>query len=103
MESGMQKLVQALVGVAAIAVIAVAYLWVSDRNADRNMADREKAAVRQYEGNERLERCRRDVEAWNNGNQGPALSRYGDNAENGIRLCESLIKINELSRSKPSE
>lgn len=99
----MQKLVQALVGVAAIAIIAVAYLWASDRSAARADIEQEQAAIREYEGNERLQQCRRDVEAWNNGNRGPAMSRYGDNAENGIRLCESLIKIDGLSRSKPSE
>lgn len=99
----MGRLVQILVGLAAIAVILVSYLWVTDRETARAEAERAEAAVRSYESNARLSKCHTEVNAWNSGNKALAESRYGDNAENAIRLCESLIKIDELSRSKPSE
>lgn len=100
----MNKWLQALLGVAAIAVLALAATWFADRDAAIKAAAK---AVEQRKQQAMIERdiemarlkrgCTNPVLAWHNGYRDVAEKAFGkENAYDAVLNCEALFP--ELKR-----
>lgn len=99
----MNKALQALIAAACIVVIACGIWWMLDRRAAQSEADRSAQIAVEARSQVQLERCKRDVAAWDEGNREAAQRRFGSAVDDGISLCRNLIKIDEIKKSKPAE
>lgn len=86
--------------ITATSTAFIAWSIRSDRQAVAQKEEQVARIARQTASQIRLIKCNADIEA-HDAVVRPRYAPYEDPPE--IRLCRSLIKIDELSRSKPSE
>jgi hypothetical protein len=93
-----------LLGYAAVAIVLVAGgSWALDRIRTPAEPAAVAWAVEAQRSYEASVECKRVVAAWQAGNTGPAEKKYGSNAEEGILLCQQIIKLDDIERARSEQ
>lgn len=91
----MGKALNAIFAAAAVAVIAAAYVYISDRNEARSRAEAAKQDRDYLASEARLARCKVIVSAWDKGDRSPAYETYRVDLEGAVEMCRRVIEVSK--------